>query len=240
MRRVFFMFLLLVIPFSNYAQSKFDFFLDADIVSSYVWRGSYLSGASVQPSMGMKVGELTVGAWGSVDITGSGFKEIDLMIDYSLGDFSFSLNDYWFSEESGFNYFDFSDSTIHALEASITYSLPFAPVYLSWNTFVAGDDKYIDKNEKTKRAFSTYVEAGYDFSIKKIDLNFLIGVSLWHSDVQYTFDYPYATEKFAVINVALGARREIEITQNFSLGVFGQFIVNPAKEDAFLVLGVNF
>jgi len=48
---------------------KVNFSLQGDMVSSYVWRGMYESGASVQPSLGMTVGNFSLTAWGSEDVT---------------------------------------------------------------------------------------------------------------------------------------------------------------------------
>lgn len=46
----------------------------ADIVSSYIWRGSFNAGASVQPTVEMNVAGFTLSAWGSVDFGGNGKK----------------------------------------------------------------------------------------------------------------------------------------------------------------------
>ena len=50
----------------------------SDLVSSYIWRGFYNAGASIQPTLGMKAGGFALTAWGSVDFASSSYKEADL------------------------------------------------------------------------------------------------------------------------------------------------------------------
>ncbi len=236
-----FVVLSLFMPFTGWAQSKCDFSLGADFVSSYIWRGMYLSGTSIQPDMGMEIGGFSIGAWGSIDISNTGYKEVDLVAGYSLGGFYFGLSDYWVSEEDSYNYFDFKkNETSHTLEVNLIYSFPTFPLSLSWNTMVAGNDQYLNNNGKLKQAFSTYVEAAYAFSVKDINLDVALGASPWNSRTQYTTGYTYATNNFAVVNISLKAAKDIQITENYSLGVFGQLVFNPAKDDAFFVFGINF
>ena len=48
--------------------------VQGDLVSSYVWRGMYQTGASIQPTLGFSVGNFSLTAWGSTDFDGtSGF-----------------------------------------------------------------------------------------------------------------------------------------------------------------------
>ncbi|MDE7070218.1 MAG: hypothetical protein K2O63_06900, partial [Alistipes sp.] len=53
-----------------------------DLVSSYIWRGIYLGGPSFQPSVTMRAGNFTLGAWASVDFVASSYKEVDLQVRY--------------------------------------------------------------------------------------------------------------------------------------------------------------
>ncbi len=47
----------------------------------------------------------------------------------------------------------------------------------------------------------------------------------------------YGSDDFAIINLGAKVSRSIEFTDKFSLPVFGQVIVNPNAEQAFLVFG---
>jgi len=222
------------------AGDKCDFSLGADLVSSYLWRGTVYSGASIQPAMELNIGGFTIGAWGSVEMASSGFKEVDLTANYNFGNFTVGLFNLWPSWEGENNYFDFSESTVHVLEANLLYSFDPFPLTLGWNTIIAGDDKYMNNNGKLKRAYSTYVEATYSFSVKNVKLELVVGASLWKSSVLYTNHWRGGTDGFAVVNTSLMATREIKITDSYSLPIFTQLAFNPANEDAFLVFGIKF
>ena len=47
-----------------------EFAIQGDLVSSYVWRGFYQTGASFQPTLGFGVGDFSLTAWGSTDFDG--------------------------------------------------------------------------------------------------------------------------------------------------------------------------
>ena len=57
------------------------FFVNADFVSSYIWRGIDSGNASVQPSLGLNWKGLTVYAWGSTEFREKN-NEIDLSLEY--------------------------------------------------------------------------------------------------------------------------------------------------------------
>ena len=218
-------------------EGKSEFTVGADFVSSFVWRGMHLSGTSIQPAMNFTIGNFTVGSWGSVDLIGW-YKEVDLMASYSFGNFTAGLTNYWAGED----YFDYSESTVHQLEANLSFTFDPFPLTLGWNTIIAGTDHFLDldDNFKKKRAFSTYIEAAYAFSVKEVNLQVAMGISPWKSSAMYTDGYMYATDKFAVVNMALTASKNIKISDTYSMGVFGQLSFNPAKNDAFFVFGINF
>ena len=223
---------------------KTKFSIGADLVSSYVWRGMYCAGTSIQPAMNLTVGGFTFGAWGSVDVADTGFgayKEVDLMASYSFGSLTIGLFNYWISWEGGQNYFDFSEDTDHVLEVNLLYSFGSSPFSLGWNTIIAGSDHYLDlKNNESKRAFSTYVEATYASSIKDVDIELALGVSPWKSNVLYTNGWRDRTDGFAVVNTSLTASKDIKINDGYSLGIFSQLSFNPENNDAFLVFGICF
>ena len=223
-------------------EEKKDISIGADMVSSYVWRGSYQSGTSIQPAMEFNLGGFSVGVWGSVDIAGFRYKEVDWMASYSIQNFMIGLVDYWVGEEGGYNYFDVSESTAHLLEINLNYSLNRFPLTIGWNTMIAGDALYTkyEKNNQLKKSYPTYIEVTYSFPAKDVNLDINVGVSPWKSSMLYNrSDEGGRTDKFAVVNMALTASKDIRISDKFSLAVFGQLIVNPAKEDIFLVFGIR-
>ncbi len=219
------------------------FSIGADLVSTYVWRGSYQAGTSFQPTMGYSLGGFSVDVWGSVDIAGFGYKEVDFSASYTHKNFTAGLSDYWVGGEMSYHYFDYSKTTIHLLEASLLYRCERIPLSVGWYAIVAGDEWYTkyEKKGKTKKAFPAYLETSYTFYLKDVSLETSVGVSPWQSSRFYNrYEEGGQTDGFAVINLSLKACKEIRITDRYCLPVFGQLILNPAKEDVFLVFGIKF
>ena len=208
---------------------KVSFTLGTDFVSSYVWRGAYQTGFSVQPAMGIDAYGFSLSTWGNTDIADQGFKEVDFTLGYTIAGFSVSITDYWWMGEGYKNYFKYKNNeTDHLFEGTISYALPMEkfPLSISWNTMFLGADYKVDGN----RAYSSYAELSYPFSIKDIDLDVSLGLTPWES--------LYAND-FAVVNVGIGASKVLKITDSFSLPVFGKIMTNPESEEIFFVFGFS-
>ncbi|MFI3263586.1 MAG: hypothetical protein R3Y26_11890 [Rikenellaceae bacterium] len=198
----------------------------ADFVSSYVWRGSYCGGASVQPYAELGVGGFAVGAWGSTGIVNSEEKELDYYVSYGVGNFSVALTDYWCMGES-YPYLGAG----HTYEASLAYTFGEKfPLSIAVNTMFAGKT---DVNSNGERAYSTYIALGYPVTIKDVvNIDFELGVT--------PADGAYA-DNFAVCNISARVSKAIEITDKFELPVFVDAIVNPSKsgDNAYLLAGFS-
>ena len=231
----------LLAMFTNKASAQVRFNVQGDLVSSYVWRGMYQTGASIQPTLSFSVENLSLTAWGSTDFDGyrngnipSANKELDLTLAYTfpkLG-LTVSVADMWWAGQGAGKYFDFNNkTTAHHFEASLAYVLPVEkfPLSIAWYTMFAG----MDKNEKgDKNNYSSYVELNYPFSVKSVDLNVTCGIVPYKAPQYYT-------NGFAVTNVALKGSYAIKITDSFSLPIFSQVIWNPRMEDAHIVFGIT-
>ena len=141
------------------------FAVQGDLVSSYIWRGMYQTGASFQPALAFSVAGFSLTAWGSTDFDGyrssEGLanKEIDLTAAYTFGasGLTLSIADLWWAGQSANKYFNFkSHETAHHFEAGLAYTLPLEkfPLSLAWYTMFAGQDKDADGNQN----YSSYVE----------------------------------------------------------------------------------
>jgi len=198
-----------------------------DIVSSYVWRGVAQGSnePNIQPSASYTICGLSIGAWGSGNLSGS-LKEFDIYATYALSSkISVTLTDYNWIFSKG--YFDYADGTDHIYEATLAYNGDESlPISASWNTMFAGADKNADGDN----AYSTYVELGYPISS---NAKIFCGASL--------FDSPsvYGTSGFDVTNIGLKVTKNIEISDKFSLPVYGIAGFNPSANDAFLVVGIT-
>lgn len=228
--------LLVVLSVASMASTKHkvNFHGGADLVSTYVWRGSYNAGASIQPTVSMQVAGFTVGAWGSTDLGGNGKKEVDLSVNYSIKGFTVGITDYWWAGEGAMNYFNYTNgSTSHLFEANLSCQLPVEkfPLIVSWNTFFAG----ADVSENGTRNYSTYIELCYPFAIGSVDMKAIVGAAPWYSPAFL----PSENRGFSVCNVAIGAQKAIRCSDKFSIPLYSQLIFNPATEDIHLVFGVS-
>lgn len=213
-----------------------DISLSGDLVSSYVWRGLRQTGASVQPALGATYKSFSLESWASTDLSNKNFKEVDFTASYATKGFRIALTDYWWDGEGAANYFggkskNGNDSG-HMLEGTLNYTFTEKfPLTLSWNTFFIGKG---NKKENGKNSYSTFVEASYPFKVKNMDIELAIGVTPWESVI-------YQTEKFSATQIKLHLSKTIQITDKFSVPIFGNIIFNPDKgnEDVNFVFGIT-
>ena len=200
----------------------------ADIVSNYIWRGIDGPTLSFQPAVNYEINNFSIGAWASSDIL-LFTKEIDFSMSYSLSGFTVTLSDYFFAMNK--KYFNFSDSTGHDIEIGLTYENENFPLRIYAGTMIWGDDKKImydiDETDIKKSNYSTYFELSYTF---KNSLNIFAGAT--------PFTGMYGKD-FAVVYTGFTVSKEIKVTDNFSLPIFGTFSVNPQNENYFVIFGIN-
>ncbi len=227
------LFLLLTITFlfssQTYSQSLN---LGADFVSRYVWRGlDVASTPSIQPTVEYNNSGFTVGLWGAYTLSNiaASSDEIDLYFGYTLetdaGDFGLSVVDYYFPN-SGERLGDFKDGGgANTLEGIFTYGgTDSFPISLT-----VGVNFYNDPG------YNSYFELGYSTSIQSVDFSLFVGATPGSTEN----DGYYGTDKFAIINVGFSAAKEIKVTDDFSLPIFGSFIINPNDDIAHLVFGIS-
>jgi hypothetical protein len=208
------------------AQNRVDVDLTADFVSSTIWRGSYLGGASLQPELAVGWKGLELSAWGSAGIA-DGRYEIDLTLSYTIGGLSISVVDYW-DNTGGTRYFFYKpEGTGHSFEGAIEYD--FGPVAASWQTIFAGCD-YQEADDR--RAFSSYFEISVPFQLVSLEWEAKAGVVPWASDY-------YGTERFSLKCVSLKATKDIHITEKFVLPLYGELIADPHSRNLYFVAGLT-
>lgn len=205
-----------------------DFFINADLVSSYIWRGMKNGSASIQPTLGVEWKGFTLSAWGSTEFKDKN-NEIDLTLEYEYRNLTLCLNDYFYQgEEDSFKFFHYKPHTSgHTFELGAIYTLSEKfPLALAWYTTFAGNDF----RENDRRAWSSYCELSYPFSVKGVDLAVEAGFTPWEGE--------YA-DKFNVVNIGLSATKELNITQGFKPSIFGKLIANPYENQMYFVFGIN-
>ena len=213
-----------------HAQPQTEISIGGDLVSTYVWRGVYQSGFSLQPEIGLSVGGFTVGVWGSTDL--DNFKEVDLSVGYSVRGFSVGVTDYWWGGQRLGDgrfapYFKYGDT--HYFEGTLAYEFGEKfPLGISWSTMFAG----ADKKENGDRAWSSYVELAYPFSVGSVELTAAAGAApAW---------LPGGYDGFQISNVSLKASRAIPVSEKYEIPLFVQLAVNPQLNYMNLVIGLSF
>jgi len=230
MKRIILFLSLFAVTVTGYGQDEQDdrkltVDVGADLVSSYIWRGMYQTGASIQPALSLSAYGVTIGAWGSTDFS-TNFKELDFYLSCEINRFTAGISDYWWNGE-GASYF--RDHGSHHIEATLGYTFPEKfPLRLEINTMLTGDE---DKDDDGCKYYSTYIAAGFPFSFRDIDFETEIGVSPWKG-MYY--------RKAAVAAITVKATKNLQLTNKYALPVFVELIFSPAKDNAFFVFGVQF
>ena len=188
----------------------------ADLVSSYVWRGTQFgSGAHVQPYMDLGSGNLTGGVWGSFPTSAKGGgNELDLWVSYDFGPLALTLTNYTFPGDGGV-YAD-GEGLFNGDYTELAASTSIMGVDLSAGYFTEVE--------------ALYVELG--FSTGAVDIAFGYG-----DDQGDAF---YADGGSGIVNMSFSGSKDIQISDTYALPVFGSFIINPEAETAFLVFGISF
>ena len=188
----------------------------ADLVSSYVWRGTQFgSGAHIQPYMELGSGNLTAGVWGSFPTSAKGGgNELDLYLGYDFGPVALTVTNYTFPGEGG-NYAD-GEGLFDGDYTELAASTSIMGVDLSAGYFTEVE--------------ALYVELG--FSTGAVD------IAIGYGDDQG--NAWYADGGSGIVNMSFSGSKDIQISENYSLPVFGSFILNPEAETAFLVFGISF
>jgi hypothetical protein len=204
-------------------ESSSPFSVGLDAVSNYVWRGSKLSGASLQPSVKFSKGGFTAGVWGSFGLTSDTtglipYGEADPYISYTAPfGLSIGLTDYYLTSADLFNVSDTACS--HGVEINAGYTVKGFSVSANYIVNEAPGVGTVGGD--------TYLQLGYAYK----NFNVFVGAGNgWHT----------SDTEFNLCNIGIGATKEIKVSNTFSIPVFGQIIVNPDKEKLYLVVGFTF
>ena len=223
----------LIVPFAVNAQedegSSASIDAGMDLFSSYIWRGAkFGSGPAFQPWVEGAVGNLAIGAWGSVNASTDEAFEMDLYASYSF-DFGLGIavTDYYFGHVDGDSigvaggetvYEDlgyFSYDAAHYIEPAISYeigNLSLLAAYMFAPGFEEGD---------------MYFQAGYTIGALKLTVGAGDGAYTDNGD-------------FMLCNITIGTSKEIPITEKFSLPLTGGVTLNPSTEGFFIYAGISF
>lgn len=223
-------------------ESKIKMNIGSDIMSRYIWRGcDYGDSPSIQPTLSFVMSNFEAGCWSAVS-TNSFYKEIDLYAKYTYKNISLIFTDYYVPSVNGapsspdtryFNYVD--KETAHTFEGSfLVKGGGKFPLWLTAGVFIYGNDKRwgydIKKDTTDETYYSSYIEAGYTFSIQENNLDLFLGFS--PSAGAYGND-------MGIVNLGLTGYRKIKITDSFELPVKSSLIFNPQASNAFIMFGIT-
>ena len=233
-------------PYQAYAKDKEEgakkelgitFEVGADVVSSYLWRGYNLGGISIQPSATFGWKGLYVCGWANIGADNWTFEDLNPELDITIGYDNFGVQVdlthlHYFNNEAyfpkgGFKVIPDDTTSTSTMEAHIGFHLgdlvEKVPLRLDWYTTIFGNDY----NPITqKRAWSTYIEVGYDFNLPLgLVLGASVGITPWlgyYSNYQEVWKN---AQTVAINNVNLRLERDFELKHIF-LGVWGEMMLN--------------
>jgi hypothetical protein len=190
--------------------------IGSDLVSSYLWR-SFPQGKmpAIQPWGELSYKGLSIGTWASYELGGE-FKEIDLYAKFTHKSFSLIFTDLFFPDYPGLNqdYYNFKNATTgHAAELGVSFngteSIPLS-VYSGVILYgTALDPKVSNANELNR---SVYFELNYYGNINKLSYNLFAGLTPSASVL-------YSTNGFSIFNLGVSVKKELQLTETFSLPV---------------------
>jgi hypothetical protein len=193
------------------AQNQIQLNVGADLVSRYVWRGTdFGNSPAIQPELSLSYGNFSLGAWGSYSSnTDAGADEGDLFATYSFKSGTDIIITDYFFPGDGMDYFYAKN---HFLEAGITQAISKFYVSVNFMFANANDDVYLETGYSTDN-ISLFIGAGNE---------------------AYTPD-----GQFSVCNLGVTISKEIPLSTEFSLPIWGSLIFNPAAEGIHMVFGLS-
>jgi len=212
---------------------------NADLMSTYMWRGQYVGALSFQAGGNVGYGGAFINFWWNVGATSWKFNglcpEMDSSIGFSRwGFFVLFMHMYYFdtyADGTPTKFFDFKNYDPGG--GGVTTELRFGykvsskiPLSILWCTRFWGRDGYRNAAGELKRAYSTYIQLGYDFNLPyEMVLETHVGFTPWKSC------YTGFKGDFAVTCIDVLLRRDWKLTDYCSLRVQTQLMLNPWRVD---------
>jgi len=192
----------------------------ADVVGNYIWRGIQVAGLGVQPDLSVGYGGAYIDLWGSVSATDWMFRKFYPEVDVSIGFNRWGLD----VKYMAMYYFTGWENYTQEWRAKYRISDKL-PLHIMWCTRTFGRDYYnVNENENVnkKRAYSSYLEVGYEFRLPyEMTLFANLGMTPWKSF------YTGYQGGFAVVCIDAKLQRSWELSQRCYMNVFAQVMLNP-------------
>lgn len=226
--------------FTNSSFAQWSFGTTATLESRYVWRGQALgmNAPCIEPGATVGFKGFALDVWGAFSLNAVEYQELDWTLSWTSKNemVKVMVTDYAFPTLLGpFRYFDYGQSsTSHVMEAGLAFAIPKTDLSLSlYSNFYGADARDIDGD----MVYSTYVGLAYTLAWEKqsTDFDFALGCAL-NGKSGYSF---YGNDGFGVVNIAVGATKNLEISSKLTLPVFGRIIANPVADQMYFVCGTS-
>ena len=195
--------------------------VEAQVVGNYLWRGLYVGGLGLQANANVGYGGAFVEAWANVGADSWHFQRLNPELDISIGFQRWGLKLVCIH----MFYFDGIENMTSEMRLGYKVSSKL-PLSFMWCTRFWGKDSYTLDDGVARRAYSTYIELGYDFSLPwQLTLQTRLGVTPWKSM------YTGFKGNFAVVNIDLVLRREWKLTDYCRLQTHAQLMFRPWQVD---------
>ena len=231
-------------PFRAYAEDReyeelgLTFEVGADWVSSYLWRGQNIGGMAIQPMVSLDWKGLYVSGWANIGADNWSFEELNPELDITIGYDNFGLavdltHLYYFGGDpyfgkGGFKAQEQTTSSTMEVHAGLHVGdlIEKFPLSLDWYTTIYGDDCYQDENGEWHRAWSTYIQVGYQFELPLgMTLDTRVGLTPWRGMYSFYEEVWEDAKTVAINNINLRLQREFEL-KHIYLGIWGEMMLN--------------
>lgn len=228
------------LTFSNSILAQWSFGTTATLESRYVWRGQALglNSPCVEPGATLGYKGFALDVWGAFSLNAVEYQELDWTLSWTSKNEMIKLmvTDYAFPNLLGsFRYFDYNQNTTsHVMEAGMTFVIPKTDLSLSlYSNFYGADACDINGD----MVYSTYLEVAYNLAweAQNTEFDFAVGCAL-NGKSGYSF---YGNDGVGIVNVAVGATKNLEVSSKLTLPVFGRIIANPTANQMYLVCGTS-
>lgn len=208
----------------------------ADVVSGYLWRGYNLGGLSIQPSVTFGWNGLYLCGWANIGADSWRFEELSPELDITIGYDNYGValdltHLYYFG---GDKYFKGLDNPQNLSASTMELHAGFhlgdlvekVPLSIDWYTTMLGYDPIVDSEGNVKRAYSTYIQLGYDIYLPlDIVLGLKVGFTPWKGMYSDYEDVWTNGRTVGFNNLQLRAEREFELGKLY-INVWGEAMFN--------------
>lgn len=219
--------------------SRFDWSASAAINSNYIWRGLYCGGLSLQADATVSYAGIFANMWWNIGATDWTFQHLNPEVDLSIGFSRWGLSVYYIHMYYFDHYADGTRSRFFDMhnyvpggggttgEWRIAYRISNKiPLSMLLATRTFGRDGYIDQQGNLRRAYSTYIELGYDFTWGK---NWLLATRLGMTPAKSL--YTAYQGNFAICHIGLNLRKTWSFSTSSKLSpnltAFANLMLNP-------------